>query len=102
MSVLSTPHNTSASGVPAVSSAFETSVPVSPPKLTMTSMPVSLVNDVKISGSGVNASYANNLIVPPDSIVLSPEEQEPNAIDAIRIAGIILRFMGFLLLVVGQ
>ncbi len=55
-SELSMPHITSPSGLPAVSDAFDSIVPVSPATRISTSMPVSALNSASASLSEVSAS----------------------------------------------
>ena len=50
------PHITSPSGLPAVSDALASIVPVSPPTRISTSMPVSALNSASASLSEVSAS----------------------------------------------
>ena len=50
------PNITSPSGLPAVSTALDTIVPVSPARSTSTAMPVSSVNAASASLSDVSAS----------------------------------------------
>ena len=61
--VLSTPHNTSPCGLPAVSAALVTNSPASPPSAISTLTPVSRVNSSKIFSDGVNESYARSVKV---------------------------------------
>ena len=62
---MSTPNITSPSGLPAVSTALDTIVPVSPADSSSTSMPVSAVNAARASLSGVpsagNESYVTSV-----------------------------------------
>ena len=59
--MLSRPHSTSPSGVPAVRIALEIRTPESPPVTTFTFAPVAAVNASKIPSCGVNASYASSV-----------------------------------------
>ena len=66
--VLSTPHNTSPSGLPLVSTALVTNSPASPPCTTSTAIPVAAVKASKMPGVGVNDSCASNVRVTGPSV----------------------------------